>query len=55
MKANGIRVNDLYTFCQPNLQAWQLPKNVHFNPEGSMAQAKKIAAVIEEELASIEK
>jgi acyl-CoA thioesterase-1 len=55
MKANGIRVNDLYTFCQANLQAWQLPKNVHFNPEGSMAQAKKIAAVIEEELAACAK
>lgn len=50
MKANGIQVNDLYTFCLPKLDQWQLPKNVHFNRQGSAALAKEVAAEIESEL-----
>ena len=52
IKANGIRVNDLFAFCDPHLAEWQLPHNVHFKPEGSAALAKKVAAVIAEELAT---
>ncbi len=50
MKANDIRVNDLYAFTEPHLQEWQLPKNVHFNAAGSAALAKQVATVITEEL-----
>jgi acyl-CoA thioesterase-1 len=53
MKANKIRVNDLYAFCEPHLATWQLPRNVHFNSEGSAALAKQVASVIAEELAAI--
>jgi acetyl esterase/lipase len=50
MQANDIRVNDLYAFAEPHIEEWQLPKNVHFNPEGSAALAQQVAAVIAEEL-----
>ena len=50
VKANGIRVNDLYAFCKPHLAEWQLPKNVHFKAAGSAALAKQVATVISEEL-----
>lgn len=52
MKVNDIRVNDLHAFCEPHLDEWQLPKNVHFKPEGSSAMAKEVASVIREELAA---
>ena len=55
MQANGVRVNDLFAFCDPHLVEWQLPHNVHFKPEGSAALAKKVAAVIAEELVAAEK
>ena len=50
MKANGIRVDDLYAFCKPHLRQWQLPHNVHFNAIGWSRLAKHVAAVIEKEL-----
>lgn len=50
MEENDIPVNDLYAYCLPNLKEWQMPKNVHFRPDGSMALAKKVVAVIAEEL-----
>lgn len=50
MKANGIRVNDLCAFCQPQLDKLQLPKNVHFSAAGSRALAGQVAKAIEEEL-----
>ena len=52
MKEHSIPVNDLYSFCLPNLKKWQLPKNVHFRGVGSQAMAEKVAAVIEAELKS---
>jgi acyl-CoA thioesterase-1 len=55
MQANGIRVNDLYAFCLPQLDKWQLPQNVHFRPEGYDALAQRIATVIAEELAAAAK
>jgi lysophospholipase L1-like esterase len=47
MKANGVQVNDLFAFCDPQLEKLQLPQNVHFKPEGSAALAKQVSAVIE--------
>ena len=55
MKEHSIPVNDLYSFCLPNLKEWQLPKNVHFRGVGSAALAKKVATVIEDELEAEEK
>lgn len=52
MKTSGIRVNDLFAFCEPQLDKLQLPKNVHFKKEGSEALAKQVAAAIREELAA---
>lgn len=54
MQANHIQVNDLYAYCLPHLDIWQLPKNVHFNREGSQALAKQVAKVVEEELREVE-
>ena len=50
MKENNIAVNDLYTFCLPQLDKIQLSKNVHFKPEGSTALAKEVAQKITEAL-----
>jgi len=51
MKDWHIPVNDLFAFCEPRLERLQFPKNVHFNPEGCLALAKQVAAVIETSLA----
>jgi len=50
MDENGIRVNDLYSLCLPNLKKWQKPKNCHFNKVGSRKIADQVASVITEEL-----
>ena len=50
MKKNGIRMNDLFTFCTPQWATWQLPKNVHFTAAGSKALAGEVAKAIEQEL-----
>lgn len=50
MKKNGIRMNDLFTFCTPQLATWQLPKNVHFTAAGYKALAGEVARAIEQEL-----
>lgn len=53
MQKHGVQVNDLHAYCLPHLDAWQLPKNVHFKPVGSIELAKRVAAVIEEGLATL--
>jgi len=53
MEANDIPVNDLHAYCEPHLDTWQLPKNVHFRPAGSEAMAKEVARVISKELAAV--
>lgn len=50
MKANGVKIDDLYTFVLPKLEKLQQPKNVHFTSEGSKALAEQVAGVIEKEL-----
>jgi arylsulfatase A len=50
MKAHGIRVNDLFAFCAPQLGKLQRPRNVHFTTAGSKALAQQVAGVIQEEL-----
>lgn len=52
MKANGIRVDDLYALCLPRLQLWQAPHNVHFKPAGWSGLAHHIAAVIKDEVSA---
>jgi acyl-CoA thioesterase-1 len=47
MKTKGISVDDLYATCESSLTKWQLPRNVHFTPEGSAALARQAAAAIE--------
>jgi acyl-CoA thioesterase-1 len=51
MTENKIAVNDLYTFCLPQLEKIQQPKNVHFTDAGSTALAKEVAQKITEALA----
>ena len=46
MKKHGIRINDLYTFIQPNLEVAQPPKDVHFRDEGNDLFAPHIGAEI---------
>jgi len=50
MDANGIAIDDLYTFALPRLKEIQLPANVHFTAEGSVALAREVASAIEKAL-----
>jgi lysophospholipase L1-like esterase len=50
MQAHGVRVNDLFAFCEPQLAKLQMPKNVHFTPDGYRALAGEVASVIGREL-----
>lgn len=46
VQKHGVEIDDLYTFILPRLAAAQLPKNVHFKPEGSKLLADQVAASI---------
>jgi lysophospholipase L1-like esterase len=46
MKKHRVRVNDLYAFALPRLDAIQRPKNVHFTEEGSRLLAEQVARSI---------
>ena len=50
MKKHGIRINDLFAFCAPQLKSLQLPNNVHFTKTGSQALAGQVAKAIEQAL-----
>jgi acyl-CoA thioesterase-1 len=50
MAEEGVEIDDLYTFAQPQLEEIQLPKNVHFTPDGSRTLAEKVSGSIQEEL-----
>ena len=43
MKAEGVAVDDLYTFIKPTLATAQREANVHFFPDGSKAMARQVA------------
>ena len=47
MKENGVAINDLHALAASRLAEVQLPKNVHFTPEGYKALAQQVAARIE--------
>jgi len=51
MKANGVAIDDLYTFVLPQMKKIQRPQNVHFLPEGYEALAGKVAESIKQALA----
>jgi lysophospholipase L1-like esterase len=46
MKKHKIEINDLHALVLPDIEKLQKPKNVHFNPNGSKAMAKEVAANI---------
>lgn len=46
MKELDVPVNDLHALSVPKLAGWQLPKNVHFKPEGSNGLADQVAKEI---------
>lgn len=50
MAAHGIEVDDLYAFAKPQLEKIQLPKNVHYTPEGSSVLGVEVAAKISAQL-----
>lgn len=50
MQENQIETDDLHAFAKARLAEIQLPKNVHFTPEGSKVLAKKVAEVVESHL-----
>ena len=47
---HGIRVNDLFALCVPQLDQLQHRDHVHFNAAGAKALADEVARVIREEL-----
>jgi acyl-CoA thioesterase-1 len=52
MKENGIAIDDLHAFALPKLAEIQLPKNVHFTPEGSRVLAGQVARSIKAALSA---
>lgn len=50
MEENGIAINDLYAFALPRLEEIQIPRDVHYTPEGYAVLAEQVAAVIRETL-----
>lgn len=46
MKDNNIVVDDLHAFALPQLEKIQLPKNVHFTPDGSKILAEQVVRSI---------
>jgi acyl-CoA thioesterase-1 len=48
MNWHGVALNDLYNFMLPRMGELQLPKNVHFKPEGYQALALKVVERINE-------
>jgi acyl-CoA thioesterase-1 len=46
MRENDVAIDDLYAFAKPQLDAIQLPANVHFSPAGSKVLAKQVAKSI---------
>jgi len=50
MKAEGVRINDLYALAKPNAEAW-LGDGVHFKPAGNHQLAHAVADAIRAELA----
>ncbi len=48
MNRQSIAINDLYNFMLPRMNELQLPKNVHFKPEGYKELAGKVVARINE-------
>lgn len=51
MKDNDIPTDDLHGFASARLKDIQLPKNVHFSPNGSQVLAKQVADSINAALA----
>ncbi len=48
MNRHSIVINDLYSFMLPRMNELQLPKNVHFKPDGYKALAGKVVERITE-------
>ena len=46
MEENQIAIDDLYSFALPRLKQIQMPKNVHFTPEGSKILAQQVVGSI---------
>ncbi len=50
MKENGVAVDDLHAVALAHQAEWQLPRNVHFSPEGSRGLAAAVAGSIRAQL-----
>lgn len=50
MRENNITVNDLYSFASPRLAEIQLPRNVHYTPEGYARLAEPVIEAIRKAL-----
>ncbi len=55
MNQQSIVINDLYNFMLPRMDDLQLPKNVHFKPEGYQALAGKVVERINEVIRDLNK
>jgi len=50
MRENGVAIDDLHALVATHQAQWQLPHNVHFNPEGYRALAAQVVASIHAQL-----
>lgn len=51
MQENNVGIDDLFAFCAPQLKQIQLPRNVHFTPEGYRIIAGQVEQSIRVQLA----
>lgn len=50
MRRHGVAINDLYGAVLPNLEDYQLPRNVHFKNVGNTFMAQRVADAIASQL-----
>ena len=46
MQDNGVAINDLYGYVKPRFAEFQIPKDLHYKPEGSEFLAARVAEAI---------
>lgn len=52
MTEEGVTWNDLWSLVKPRQAELQIPRNVHFQPEGSSVMAKQVAELIQNALSA---
>ena len=55
MRENGVAVDDLNASVAPKVGEYQLPKDVHYKPQGYQALAEQVARAVEKAMTAADK